>query len=479
MQLLQKEIKSSLIRPCCHANTQNTIRMQVRNALIVVLILCARNCVYSVRKQFESLDEVENNRINPKFINKWLDEYFSVSGNRVPPRMFIEWIKIASIHNCSIRPSDYRHIFEDLKPFKMPGMSSKFIQTASDVIEAYGREVLPLSQQKLTELSTKMPIHVGNSLDLLKSAELLNPELDFSLILQYSDESMVIPSDDHSLAPYADIASIFERSSVFQEEFADFQGEVSLLSVPHSFNAVPVMFPVFSVARIIGFKDIIMPTRRTGLGVLSGEQREAAEASVDWILKETKAVFRGTSTGIDFNAAKKKGFDITISPRFKLYELALLQRDGKLNCSVPLDFALTKYLQYNSSPVDFRDLRDKYPERPAMGLIEQFKSKYIVLVDGNGWTDKVAGVLLSGSLLFLSTIHEDWVTRQMIDGFHYIKINPDLSDLIEKLEWAHENDLIARQIAENGRQLAIKKLDTNHLKVYNALLIMEYQNLFI
>ena len=126
----------------------------------------------------------------------------------------------------------------------------------------------------------------------------------------------------------------------------------------------------------------------------------------------------------------------------------------------------------------FRELRDKYPERPAMSLIDQFRFKYIVLVDGNGWAEKVAGVLLSGSLLFLSTIHEDWVTRQMVDGLHYIKIKPDLSDLIEKLEWARENDQQARQIAENGRLLAIRKLDTNHLQVYNALLIMEYQNLF-
>ena len=61
--------------------------------------------------------------------------------------------------------------------------------------------------------------------------------------------------------------------------------------------------------------------------------------------------------------------------------------------------------------------------------------------------------------------HEDWVIRQILfdhqghqaavngisvnlliqshsrtDGVNYIKVKPDLSDLIEKIEWAYEND---------------------------------------
>lgn len=466
--------------PCKQVGKTTILQTGMRNTFIFLIFLSIKIGVYAIKEQFESIDmAAELNRVNPKFINKWLDEYFLVSGNRVPPRMFIEWIKLAAAHNCSIRPSDYRAIFEDLKPFRMPGMSNEYIRVAANTIEAYGREILSLSQQKLMELSTKMPLHMGSALDLLTNGELLNQEVvDFNLLLQYSDESMIIPSSDHSLEPYRDMEDVFERSLLLREVFDEYKNQNSLLSVPHSFNGIPVMIPVFSVSRMIGFKDIIMPTRRVGLGVLSKEQREAALESANWDSKETKAVFRGTTTGIDFKEAERKGFDIKVSARFKLYEFALQQREGKLNCSVPLDFAVTKYLQYNGSPNDFKSLRDIYPERPAMGLIDQFKFKYVVLVDGNGWADKAAGVMLSGSLLFLSTVHEDWVTRQMIDGVHYLKIKPDLSDLIEKLEWARGHDQVASQIAENGRSLATRKFDTNHLQVYNALLIMEYQNLF-
>ena len=86
--------------------------------------------------------------------------------------------------------------------------------------------------------------------------------------------------------------------------------------------------------------------------------------------------------------------------------------------------------------------------------------------------------MLSGSLVFLSTIHENWVIRQLFDGVHYIRVRPDLLDLLDKLEWAQENDDKAKEIAENGKQLAIKQFDTKHIQTYNTFLMMEYQNLF-
>jgi hypothetical protein len=433
------------------------------------------HCYLSRLSQKDSPD-LKNSRINPKFVSKWLDEYFEVSGNRVPPRQFIEWIKLASESNCSIRPSDYKSIFEDLKPFKMPGMSKEYIKVASSIIEAYGREILLLPEDKLGEISRKLPLHIGNSLDLVRSV--LNPDIDFDFIIQYSDESMIIPSDDHSLEPYTSMDSLFERNSQFREMYSSYRGNYSLLSVPVSFNAIPAKFPVMAVNRIRGFYDIIMPTRRTGLGILTKEQRAVASDLSDWNEKLTKAIFRGAATGMNFKEAMKKDLDLLSSPRFLLYEMALQQREGTLKCSVPLDFAISKYWQYNGDLEYLERIKGAYPEVTSSGLIEQFKSKYVVVVDGNAWPEKVATFMFSGSLVFLATIHDDWVIRHLVDKENYIKIKPDLSDLIEKLEWARENEEDARRIAANGRLLAIKKFDLNHLQVYNAFLMMEYQNLF-
>lgn len=467
-QIKRKSIKINTADFGCHVNTMNFI-------VNVIFFLRSMHCFSSKLSQGDTVD-LKNARLNPKFINKWLDEYFEVSGNRVPPRLFVEWIKLASENNCSIRPSDYKSIFEDLKPFKMPGMSKEYIKIASNIIEAYDKEVLLLYKDNLGEISKKLPLHIGNSLDL--AGNVLSPDIDFNLIIQYSDESMVIPSDDHSLEPYTSIDSVFERNLQFRDAFSSYRGNYSLLSAPVSLNAIPAKFPVMAVSRIRGFYDIIMPTRRTGLVTLTAEQRAVAANYSNWDYKIGKALFRGTAAGINFKEAMKKDLDLLSNPRFLLYEMALQQQEGTLNCSVQLDFAITKYWQFNGDLEYLGRIKAAYPEVPSSGLIEQYKSKYVVVVDGNSWPEKVAAFMFSGSLVFLATIHEDWVIRQLVEGENYIKIKPDLSDLIEKLEWARENDEEARRIAANGRLLATKKFDTNHLQIYNALLVMEYQNLF-
>ena len=101
-----------------------------------------------------------------------------------------------------------------------------------------------------------------------------------------------------------------------------------------------------------------------------------------------------------------------------------------------------------------------------------------MIVDGNGWPDRVAINLLSGSLVFIATIHDEWVLNQLIDGVHYIKVKPDLSDLIEKIDWAAQHDQEAKKIAQNGRKFASEKFNLEQVQVYNAFLMMEYQNLF-
>lgn len=454
-----------------------------------ILLFCIKLGVICNLNLYESVDERENvresvrererTRLNPKFVSKWLDEYFKVSGNRVPPRMFIEWIKLASENNCSIRPSDYGQIFSDLKPFKMAGSSFEYLKVANDIIKAYGREkeVVLLNRQDLvTNSDAFIAKHFGNSLDLIKFV--LNPDVNFGIIFKLVDEPMVIPSDDHSFEPYTDMNSVFERSSIFKNLHEEYRQNNSLLSVPNSFVAIPIKFPIMSVNRMRGFFDIVLPTKRTGLSAFSKDHRELALSAPHWNEKINRAIFRGSSTGINFRNAKMKNIDLITNARFKLYEMTRRQQNNDLNCTVLLDFGISKYQQYTRDYGELDNVLENYPEVPSMNLAEQFRSKYLVIVDGNGWPDRVAGFMLSGSLIFLATLHEDWVINQLIDGVHYIQIKPDLSDLIEKLEWAAENDAKAKEIAENGKIFASSKFDATNMQVYNAFLLMEYQNLF-
>lgn len=444
----------------------------------LVLILGFKFWVKGIETDAEQqADRFSKSRVNPKFVNKWLEEYREASGNEDPPKMYVEWIKLASAHNCSIRPMDYKAIFDDLRPFKLPGMTKKYITSISEIIQSYSRELLLLPKKDIPSLASRLPLHFGPALSLAND-NILNAQSDFSMIINYSDEPMIIPSDDHSYEPYKNMADVFDRNININNSLEEYFDNVSQLSSPYSFSAIPLKYPVFSVSRIENFLDIIMPNHRSGLASVSDELKRSASNFSEWERKIPEAFFRGSSLGVNFKNILESGTDITSNSRFKLYEMAQLQRRGKLECSVKLNFAITKYLQYNADQMSLNQLKFMYPEVGNVAVEEQFKRKYIVVVDGNGWAERVALYMLSGSLIFLATIHEDWVSRQMVDGIHYIKVEPDLSDLIEKLEWAHNNDEEAKVVAQNGQKLASSRFDLKNLQIYNALLVMEYENLF-
>lgn len=59
-------------------------------------------------------------------------------------------------------------------------------------------------------------------------------------------------------------------------------------------------------------------------------------------------------------------------------------------------------------------------------------------------------------------------------NIHYIPIKTDLSDLVEKLEWARNNDHEAKQIAKNGQKFANENLLPKDIFCYYAMLLDEF-----
>ena len=63
---------------------------------------------------------------------------------------------------------------------------------------------------------------------------------------------------------------------------------------------------------------------------------------------------------------------------------------------------------------------------------------------------------------------------QLQPGKHYIPFRADLSDLLDKIRWAQENDEEARQIAENARSFSEENLMPREILCYHALLFREW-----
>ena len=159
------------------------------------------------------------------------------------------------------------------------------------------------------------------------------------------------------------------------------------------------------------------------------------------------ALWRGSSTGY------RGGGGLLDLHRVKLCRLGR-ERDN----SALLDVGLTSLVQLQSEGED-RQLRE-------MGLMAEFVApdrlrewRFHIDVDGN--TNSWPGLfqkLLSGSLVFKVTSADgwrQWYYDRLVPHVNFVPIASDLSDLVEKVTYYRHETAKAKEIAENGRSLAV------------------------
>ncbi|KAF8880624.1 glycosyltransferase family 90 protein [Infundibulicybe gibba] len=107
--------------------------------------------------------------------------------------------------------------------------------------------------------------------------------------------------------------------------------------------------------------------------------------------------------------------------------------------------------------------------------------KYILDVDGNGWSSRFKRLITSNSLIFKSTIYPEWFTDRIAPWVHYVPVQIDLSDLYDSLlffrgdlngENAHDD--LAKRIAYAGREWSQKFWRKEDLTAYMFRLFLEY-----
>lgn len=135
----------------------------------------------------------------------------------------------------------------------------------------------------------------------------------------------------------------------------------------------------------------------------------------------------------------------------------------------------------NSVPVD-HELWKHFQEEGILGgrvSWEDFLScKYLPYVDGVMCAaPALQWRLLSGSLTFKPDSEEiQWFYRALKPQVHYVPVKNDLSDLIEKIEWAKSHDDECRKIAEHARDFAQENLLYYDVLNYFALVLKRYGN---
>ena len=115
---------------------------------------------------------------------------------------------------------------------------------------------------------------------------------------------------------------------------------------------------------------------------------------------------------------------------------------------------------------------------PLMCDVTQYK--YHINIDGATCVyPTFQWKLLSGGLTFKIQREDEiqWFYPGLKPYVHYIPVQGDLSDLIEKIHWAKTHDEEAKEIAENARQFALNNLMPEHILYYCYKVLLKYASM--
>ncbi|KAJ7666370.1 glycosyl transferase family 90-domain-containing protein [Mycena rosella] len=108
---------------------------------------------------------------------------------------------------------------------------------------------------------------------------------------------------------------------------------------------------------------------------------------------------------------------------------------------------------------------------------ELYRFKYAIDVDGTTFSGRYLGLLRSGSLVFKSTVFEEYFNNWLRPFEHYVPVKADLSDLVQQIAWANTHPEEARLIQQRGMEVARRVLTDDQNDCYFFAVLLEWARL--
>ncbi|XP_066157436.1 protein O-glucosyltransferase 2-like [Euwallacea fornicatus] len=244
------------------------------------------------------------------------------------------------------------------------------------------------------------------------------------------------------------LLSLTRKAKVPDTEFF-----VNLGDWPLSKHDLPEKYPIFSWCGSMDSYDIIMPTY---------ELTEASIENMGRVMLDMLSV-QGNVAETFNNREPKLFWRGRDSNRGRL-NLITLSRDNPDLFNV----SLTNFFF-------FRDEEDIYgPKTDHVSFFKFFDYKYQLAIDGTVAPYRTPFLLAGGSLVFKPhSKYYEYFYHDLEPLIHYIPVKSDLSDLVEKLIWAKNNNDKAQVIVQNGQTFANNNLLPQHIFCYYAHLLNE------
>ncbi|TRY91845.1 hypothetical protein DNTS_027194 [Danionella cerebrum] len=215
--------------------------------------------------------------------------------------------------------------------------------------------------------------------------------------------------------------------------------------------------PIFSWCGSNDTQDIVMPTYDLTESVLETMGRVSLDLmSVQghtgpaWEQKISKAFWRGRDS-------RKE--------RLELVKLA------RANPTI-LDAAFTNFFFFKHDETLYG------PLVKHVSFFDFFKYKYQINVDGTVAAYRLPYLLAGDSVVLKQdSVYYEHFYSQLQPWVHYIPFKADLSDLLEKIQWAKEHEDEVKKIARAGQQFARTQLMGENIFCYYYKLFQKYAEL--
>ena len=121
-----------------------------------------------------------------------------------------------------------------------------------------------------------------------------------------------------------------------------------------------------------------------------------------------------------------------------------------------------------------------YELKPGMPMKAEYEFKYLPDIDGNSFSGRYRGFLLSTSLPIKSTIYREWHDSRLVPWAHFVPMDPTFMDIYGIMEYfmgsngRPRRDAVARMIALDGKEWAERVIRKEDMQIYTYRLLLEY-----
>lgn len=172
-----------------------------------------------------------------------------------------------------------------------------------------------------------------------------------------------------------------------------------------------------------------------------------------WSEREEKIVWRGSITG--------KGFPYTTPFNANNPELMLRVRFCLLTMKhTKVDAAIANNNVLQQEPAAQQKLIELGIAKAPIPQEMFLNKKFAIDIDGhtNAWQNFFSRLLMGCCVIKIESAdgYKQWYYHKLLPWQHFVPVKPDLSDLIEKINWCFSHNEECAAIAKTGQQLAFE-----------------------